>query len=785
MILNYLKIAFRNLWKNWNFSLINVLGLALGITASIFIMLWIADELNMDKFHKNEARLYRFMENQHYSEDIQTFNATPGALAEQVVKDFPEIAMASQMLWNETPVLRAGNIFGNELGRYVQPDFLKMFSFDLEKGDPNTALKRPDAIVISKQLADKYFKNQNPIGKILQINNDQNLVVTGVLKKIPNNSTLRFEFLASWKVYTKNNEWATKWEGNGPRCMALVKPNTDINKLNAKLKDYIRVYYPKSNADLFLQKYSEAYLYGDFRNGVLTGGRIQNVKIFTIIAIFILLIACINFMNLATARSFKRAKEIGVRKVIGAERSNLIGQFFGESSLITIISLLFSVLLVILLLPIFNDLTEKSISIQYSNPSYYFALFAILVIIGFISGIYPALFLSSLKPIVVLKGSLKFKPSATYFRKGLVLFQFGLSLILILAIMVIHSQLNYLNKKHLGFDKENLLFLPIGNELANNFQVFKRELQKSNSIQSITCSFADPTSNGQSTGNVSWPGKDTTQSVLFALNAVDYEYTKTMGIKMAAGRDFSPTFKTDTVNFMINETAAKKMGIKNPLNSSLTLNGQTGQIVGIMKDYHINSLYNPIEPVILGLQTGGSNFGNVILRTSANKNQEAIQNLKKVFTKFCPNTPFDFRFTDQEIQANYRSELTISKLSNYFAFLAIFISCLGLFGLAAFSAEQRTKEIGIRKVLGATVSNLVVLMSKEFMVLVLLSAFIGLPIAWYFANEWLKNFAYKIDIKWYYFIFSVLVAGLIAFTTVSYQAIKAALANPVKSLKVE
>ncbi len=785
MIRNYLKIAWRNLIKNWSFSTINVLGLALGMMASIFILLWIDDELKMDKFHKNEARLYRFMENQHYSEDIQTFNATPGLLAENVVKEFPEIQMASQMLWNETPVLRVGEIYGNELGRYVQADFLKMLSFDLEKGDANTALKRPDAIVITRRLADKYFKGQNPLGKIINLENDQNLVVTGVFKDLPRNSTIQFEFLASWQAYVKNNSWAAKWEGNGPRCMALVAPNTDIDKLNAKLKNYIRTKYTNSNADLFLQKFTDAYLYGDFRNGKVVGGRIENIRIFSAIAIFILLIAAINFMNLATARSVKRAKEVGIRKVIGAGKLNLVGQFFGESSLITIIAFVIAIVLVILLLPAFNTLTSKSIIFEYANQKYWLVGLSLLIIISFLSGIYPALFLSSLKPIKVFKGSLKFKPSAIYFRKGLVVFQFSISLILILAIMVIHNQLNYLNNKHLGFEKENLLFLQFGSELGTKYPIFKRELLKSNAIKEVSCAASDPTLIAQSTGNVRWPGKDTTKSVLFSINAIDYNYTKTMGIKLAAGRDFSPSFKTDTVNFIINETAAKRIGVKNIVNSPLTLNGQTGQIVGIVKDYHVNSLYNPIEPLILGLQTGGSNFGNAIIRTTANKNKEAIKVLEKQFTKFCPNTPFSFRFTDEEIQANYATELTISKLSNYFAFLAIFISCLGLFGLAIFSAEQRTKEIGIRKVLGASVANLVYLLSKDFLILMGIASVIGLPIAWYFTNDWLNNFAYKIDIKWYYLLFSALIACFIAFFTVSYQAIKTALTNPVKSLKTE
>ncbi len=785
MLRSYLKIAWRNLWKNKTFSLINILGLALGMACSLLIMLWVQYELSMDKFHKNDARLYRFMENQHYTGQIQTFNATPGLLAENIVKDIPEIQMASQILWNESPLIRVGNTFDRETGRYVQADFLKMFSFDLEKGDPNTALRRPDGIVISQKIAEKYFKGQDPMGKIIRLDNEKDVIVTGVFKRVPKNSSLDFEFLASWDVWLRTNDWAKRWDSNGPRCMAILSPNANIDKVNAKIKGYIKSKYSDSNVDLFLQKYSDAYLYGTFTNGQQDGGRIDYVKIFSIVAIVILLIACINFMNLATARSVKRAKEVGVRKVVGAVKSSLIGQFMGESLLIAFFSLIFAILIVALLLPTFNNITGKQLSLSLTNPTFWLLLLVLTLFTGLIAGSYPALFMSSLNPITVLKGSLRFKPSAAYFRKGLVIFQFGLSIILILGMIVVYRQINFIHNKNLGFQRENLLYIPLEGDLTRSFPSFKQELKKLGGISEVSCTQSDPLANGSSTGGVRWKGKDTTKTTLFAVNRISYDYVKTMGIKMAMGREFGKEFGMDTTNFLINETSAKIMGFKNPIGEVISANGQTGQIVGVMKDYHVQSLYSPMEPVVLSMQPRNENWGSVIIRTEAGKTEEAVENLKTTFKKFNQNYPFAYFFADQELAAQYKSEATISKLSNFFAFLAIFISCLGLFGLAAFTAEQRTKEIGIRKVLGANVSNLVAMLSKDFVILVVISAVIGLPLAGYLLHNWLEKYPYRINLEWWYFALAFILAMVIALLTVSYQAVKAALVNPVKSLKSE
>ncbi|MFN8353341.1 MAG: ABC transporter permease [Spirosomataceae bacterium] len=785
MFKNYLKIAFRNLLKNKLFSFINIMGLALGMTCSLLIMLWVQDELEVDHFHKNGSRLYRVMENQHYTGVINTFASTPGVLAENIVKDFPEIVNASQMLWEEEPLFTVGTTFEKEKGRYVQADFLKMFSFELEKGDPRTALKRPDGVVISKKLAEKYFKNQDPIGKIIRIDNRDDAMVTGVLKDLPANSSLKFDFLMSYDRWLKTNEWAKEWGNNGPRCFVMLHPSASIDKVNTKIKNYIKTKNKNSNVELFLQNYGDSYLYSNWEAGKQNGGRIEYVKIFSVVAVFILLIACINFMNLATARSVKRAKEVGVRKVVGAYRSSLMGQFIGESILITVFALLFSLLFVQLMLPTFNDLTEKHLAFNFANPSVWLILLGLTVITGIVAGSYPALFMSSLNPVVVLKGALKFKPGATYFRKGLVVFQFGLSIMLILGMIVIYRQIQFIQTKNLGYDRENLLYMPLEGDIAKTFKSFKSELQNQAGIKAITCAQSDPLEVGSSTMGVKWPGKDTTQQILFSQNSVSYDYIKTMGIKLLSGRDFGAEFGTDTSNYIINEAAAKKMGYKDPVGKEMTMWDKKGTIIGLMKDFHHNSLHVAIEPLILRLQPQNENWGTILIRTQAGKTPAAIANIEKIYKKFNPQFPFKYAFTDQEFADRYKSENVVSKLATYFAILAIFISCLGLFGLAAFTAEQRTKEIGIRKVMGASVSNLVGMLSKDFIQLVLIAAVIAFPIAWYFLSNWLEKYAYRIEFEWWYFVVAGILAVAIALLTVSYQAVRAALINPVRSLKTE
>lgn len=786
MLKNYLKIAWRNLLKNKTFSLINILGLALGMACSLLIMLWVQDEIKMDRFHKNDARIFTVMENQFYSGVINTFAATPGILADNIVKDIPEIEMASQWLWEQAPVLAAGSTFDNEKGRYVQGNFLSIFSFDLSQGDAKTALKRPDGIVISQKLANKYFKGQDPIGKTMRIDNKDDVIVTGVLKEIPAYSSVKFDFLMSYDRWIKENKWAQEWGNNGPRCVVLLDKNADVDKVNAKIKGYLKTKNKDSNIDLFLVNYGQSYLYSKWDSGKQNGGRIEYVRLFTIVAVFILIIACINFMNLATARSVKRAKEVGLRKVVGAYKSSLVGQFMGESILITLLALVFALMLVGVLLPSFNTLTEKQLSLNFFNPTLLLLLLILTTITGVFAGSYPALFMSSLNPVVVLKGALKFKPSAAYFRQGLVVFQFGLSILLILSMIVVYRQIEFIQNKNLGFDKSNLLYISdVEKGMAKNFASFKQVLENEPGIKAVTVSQAGPMDYGSSTMGVTWPGKDTTQRMLFNVNPVGFDFVKTMGIKLLEGRDFNPAFGTDTSNYLVNEAAAKKIGYKDPVGKELTMWRKKGKIIGLMKDFHIGSLHVAIEPLIVNLQPRQESWGAALILTEPGKTKLAIANIEKVYKQYNPGFPFKYHFADEEFGNLYKAETVVSKLSNYFAFLAIFISCLGLFGLAAFTAEQRTKEIGVRKVLGASVTNLVGMLSMDFVKLVGIAALIAFPIAGYFLQDWLEKYAYRIEMEWWYFLVAGIAALLIALFTVSFQAIKAALMNPVKSLRGE
>jgi len=753
-------------------------------------MLWLKDELKRDRFHANDKRLFRVMENQYYSGDISTFPSTPGILAENIVKDIPEIEMASQMLWEEQPLFTVGDKFDKEKGRYVQKDFLRMFSFKLVKGDAATALARPDAVVISEKLADKYFKGEDPIGRMIKIDGKESVVVTGVLEEVPELSSLKFDFLLSYDIWFKKNDWAKEWDNNGPRCYVMLAPNALVENVNAKIKGYIKSKKKDSNVDLFLQNYGESYLYSNWDNGKQAGGRIEYVRIFSFVAVIILLIACINFMNLATARSLRRAREIGVRKVVGAGKRQLIAQFIGESMFVSFLAILFSLLIVALILPSFNVLTEKNLAIDLADPAFLLIVVGLTVVTGVISGSYPALFMSTLKPIVVLKGLLKFKSGATYFRKGLVVFQFALSIFLILGMIIIYRQISYINNKNLGFAKEDLLYMPLEGGLQKTFFAFKDELLKQPGIKNISSAQSSPLEVGSSTQGVRWPGKDTTKLILFSNNPITYDYVKTMGIELLAGRDFDPSYSLDTMNYLVNEAAARKIGYKDPVGKELTMWGDKGTIIGLMKDFHHNSLHVPIEPLILRLYKGswvkeGGYWGNVIIRTEKGQSKQALAGMEKVFKKFSPGFPFKYYFTDDEIEKNYKAEYTVSKLSRYFAFLAIFISCLGLFGLVTFTAEQKTKEIGIRKVLGASVTGIVRMLSKDFLKLVLLAAVIAFPVAWWLMHKWLMDFEYRIDIGWWVFVVAGIVALLIALLTISFQSIKAAIANPVKSLRTE
>ncbi|MEA5402323.1 ABC transporter permease [Arcicella sp. DC2W] len=786
MIQNYLKIAFRNLLRNKVFSVINILGLALGMTCSLMIMLWVQDERSVDAFHTNKNQLYRIYMKEFFSGKTQGVIWTPGPLAEELKRVIPEIQMSTAFSWPSSQTFMVGDKVNKQETNVAGADFFKMFSFKLLQGNPESALKDLNSLAISRKMAEIFFGSPEvAIGKTIRFDNRNDLIVTAVFENLPQNSTLKFDCLRSWDAYLVDNSWAKDWGSTDPLTFFMIRPDANPELVANKIKHVLDKYRKGlDKTELAMQPFHEYYLNSNFKNAEMEGGRIEYVRLFSIVAVFILLIACINFMNLATARSAKRAKEVGVRKVVGAVRSALIKQFVGEAMLLTIFAIIISVLLVTLLLPSFNSLTGKGIVLPINEISFWGLLIGLTFITGIIAGSYPAFFLSSLNPIKVLKGTLKFDSASTWLRQGLVVFQFSLSIILVIGMIVIYRQIDYIQHKNLGFNRENLLYFPVEGNLNKKYNILKEEISHLSSIKYMSHMTATPAGIGDGTEAISWPGSNPNDKIRFTPVGVGYDFAKTMRLELVAGREYSKDFASDSLGFIINETAQKAMGFKNAVGQSVTWGRAKGRIIGVVKDFHFQSLHTPIRPMITYLSDRYKQ-GNIIVRVEAGKTTEAIAQLEVLCKKINPEYPFTYYFTDEEYAKQYRSEQVVSTLSSLFAFLAIFISSLGLFGLAAFMAEQRTKEIGIRKVLGASVINLVNLLSKDFLKLVLLAFVISAPLAWYVANNWLQDFAYRTEISWWIFAVAGMLALLVAMLTVSIQAIKAALMNPVKSLKTE
>ncbi|MBK7870051.1 MAG: ABC transporter permease [Saprospiraceae bacterium] len=784
MFKNYLTITLRNLLKNRINSTINILGLALGLTGAMVIALWIQRELSMDQFHTKADRLYRVMEHQTYSNDfVLTVFATPGPLVPALKEEIPEIEKATRITWGNQLLFTVGDKAFKENGHYADEDFFQMFSFKMLHGDANTALKQPTSIAISEDLANKYFNTSNAIGKVIRIDNIENYQVSAVFAKVPDQSTLQFDFVMPVESFVQKNDWLKTWNSNGIQAFIQLSEGADANALEAKLKNFLIDHSDQKNAVLDLISMGDTYLHMDYKDGKYQGGgRIVYVKLFAIIALFLILIACINFMNLSTARSALRAKEVGIRRVTGAVRGQLFGQFLGESLIMSFISGLIAIGLTALILPWFNNLFETEIVLKINNPNFWLAWLSIVILTGLVSGSYPALFLSSFQPIEVFKGVVKTGKGAVWFRQGLVVAQFAIAIFLVVGTLVIYNQMNYIRNKNLGYNKDNLLYIPSNETLSANYEIVKSELKQIPGIQEITTSDGLIYSWGSNTSNFSWEGKNPDQDILFNHIGTSYDFVKTIGAELKAGRDFSKEFATDSVNFIINEESARLMGMTDPVGKSLTWGDTKGQIIGLVKDFSINSLHTAQQPVILYLQP----FINVLyVRIDGQNVSNTLAQMEKVVKKHSPAYPFEYRFLDEEYDQLYRSEQRVSSLSRAFAILAIFVSCLGLFGLAAFTAEQRTKEIGIRKVLGASVTSLVTLLSTDFLKLVLISTLIAFPLGWWAMNQWLERFAYRIELSWWLFVIAGVLAVVIAMLTVSSQAIRAAVANPADSLKSE
>ncbi len=782
MLKNYLKIALRNLLKQRIHSGINLLGMALGLAGTILIALWINRELSVNQFHEHKGELYRILEHQTYGDDIFTFTATPGPLAAKLKADFPEITHATRSSWGNRALLSYGGQSFYERGRYVDPDFLKIFTFPLLRGNTETVLTEPNSIVLGKELAEKYFVGEQPVGKTIKLDNDIEYKVTGVLDALPENSLIRFDFLLPFSNFEKKNEWVTNWNNNGIQTYFRVQPGISAPQINEKVKKVVAE-NGQENVELLAHPLADWYLRSEFKDGQLQGGRIRTVRLFGVIAIFILLIGCINFMNLSTAKSSTRSLEVGVRKVLGGTRQLLAGQFLAESMLMVVVAAAMGIGLTWLALPYFNELFGLELTLASAGTGFWVAIFVVVLLTGLLAGSYPAFFLSGFQPIKVLKGLVRKDGGATQLRKGLVVLQFTISVFLIISTLVIYKQIEMIKSNNLGYDKENLLFVPVNGTLLDKYDAVKTELLQLPAVSNVSATNGHIHAWGNNTSSLDWEGKNPDESILFQTIPVSYDFVKTIGATLKDGRDFSPDFPSDSTNFLINETAAELMGMDNPVGQTITLWDQSGRVVGLLDDFHVGSLHQNQDPVIL-FMAPWKNF--IYIRTQPNNDlAETLASLEKVFTKHNPAYPFEYQFTDQKYEELHRTELRTGALAKVFSFLGIFVSCLGLFGLAAFSAERRRREIGIRKVLGASIPNLIGLMSKDFIRLVLVAIIIASPIAWYFMNNWLEDFAYRIDIHWGMIALAGGAAIIIAALTVGTQSMRAALADPVESLKTE
>ncbi|MBD0260033.1 MAG: ABC transporter permease, partial [Cytophagales bacterium] len=658
------------------------------------------------------------------------------------------------------------------------------FSFPLVAGNPRTVLRDPASIAISDSLAFKYFGGiGQSLGKTIRVDNKDNFTVSAVFRTIPDNSSERFDFVLPFEVIYKADEGLRDWHNSSLLTFVELKENASMAAVDAKLLNFIKPHDPETRSSLYLQPLADLHLYDPVRGGKHAGGRISYVRLFGAVAAFILLIACINFMNLATARSVQRAREVGVRKSVGASRGSLIAQFLSESVGLSVLAAAVALLLVRLLLPWFNGITDKQLAVPIASPGFWGLLGGITLLTGLVAGSYPAFLLSSFRPVQVLKGTLRVGSGSARLRQGLVVFQFVLSTLMIVATVVVYRQVQHIRSKDIGLQRENLVSLPAGPGIAGHYEPYRTRLLTQAGIVGVTRSNYRPLGVYNTTGDVAWDGKAPEQLISFQILKVDHEYAAVTGLTLLKGRDFSRKFATDSLRFIVNEEAARLMGMQHPVGQRLKLWDREGSIIGVVKNFHSRSVHSAQPPLIMTLVP--EECGVVMVRTQAGKTAEALAALETMHRQYAPEDVFEYRFMDEEFERIYRDDVMVGKLANGFAFVAVFISCLGLFGLAAFTAEKRTKEIGIRKVLGASVAGIVALLSREFLRPVLLAILIASPVAWYLMGQWLDNFDYKIDINWQVFALAGGMALLVALLTVSFQSIRAALANPVKSLRSE
>ncbi len=785
MLLNHVKTAIRQAQKYKGYTAINVAGLVVGLASCMLILLWIADESAKDKFHEKSDRIYQVWRNMVQDDgSINTTNGIPYPLEHVLRTEYPEIESVTSYTWEMEHLFRVGDNSSYEKGRFATPGFFDVFSFPMIVGDPRKALIEKPTMVISDRMALKFFGNDwrdKVLGQSMKVDERLDMQITGVFETPRNNSSLQFDWLVAGQGFIDRNEWVQSW-GNGAFSMFFaLRPGADTEAVRSRIEKEIIKHTEGTNEPLFIQRFADHYLHGTFENGVPTGGRIQYVRILSVIAVFILLLACINFMNLSTARASLRAREIGVRKVMGAFRSTLSQQFFTEAALHAASATALAALLALLLLPYFNTLTGKFIQVDFREPIIWLTLAGIVLLTGALSGIYPALMLSSFSAAKSLKGRNR-QSHGNLFRQGLVTFQFAISMFLISGTIIISNQLKFILNKDIGLDRENVMSVELIGDLIDKKEVYLNTLRSVPEVTDATMSSGSPINVQSSTSGAKWPGKDPNAVIEINVLSVSVDFIKTMGMEIVRGEDFSNSYKQDSARFLINEVLAKMMGFDDPVGQQLSLWGTNGTIAGVVKNFHMASMYSPISPVIIRYQPAAGDIA--FIRVKGNMH-EAVASIERVTKEVNPAFPFRYDFLDQDFARQYQAEQSVSSLVTIFAGVSVFIACLGLLGLSSFSADQRAKEIGIRKVHGATTGSLVVLLSTHYAKLMLLAFIVAVPVSYVYMNRWLAHFAYRTDLNPMFFLIAGVVTFAMGALTVSYKSYKAALANPANTLKEE
>ncbi|WP_375444105.1 ABC transporter permease [uncultured Fibrella sp.] len=783
MFRNYLLVSFRTLWRNRTQSLINVVGLALGMACALLIGINIADELGFDRFHAKGPQLYKAYNRNTFEGSIHCWPTTPSPLAPALKAEFPEIVESSRVLWKQPYLTNYGTIRINLDGSFIDPGFLTMFSFPMVQGNPRTALNGTNSVVLTQSAARKLFGNADPMGKVVRIDNKDSFVVSGVLKDLPKNTEFEFEMLLPWAYLSKTGDDYAYWGNNYVRTFVELAPTATLAAVNAKIRDITkRNSKGTEDNEVFLYPSSNWHLYGWFQNGIERASALVYVRMAGYIAGFILLLACINFMNLSTARSEKRGREVGIRKVVGASRWSLIRQFLSESLLLTMMSFLLALLLAQLALPLVNKLAEKQLMIPYGTERFWLACLLLVLITGTLAGSYPALFLSGMQPIRVLKGRLITLRGKVAPRQVLVVFQFLITVGLLICTLVIKQQLAHTQQRDMGYDQHNLVFSRFTGDIGKNYALIRNELLNQGIATAVCKTNNAITESYSNTWGLDWKGKQPGSKITFDQLTCAGDFVKTMGVKLIAGRDLDQQlYPTDTAACLINATAAKAIGFKEPVGQLIQNEGTSFRIVGVFADFIWGSPFDKVPPMFVK----GSNWYSTInyRLNPAMPTETALTKTARIFTQYNPAFPFEVNFVDQQYQLKFDQIRPIGAMAGTFAGLAIVIACLGLFGLATFMAEQRTKEIGIRKALGASVPSVVALLSKDFLKLVLVAILLAVPLAWWGMNEWLNTYSYRVSLDGWIFVGAGLLAILVALITVSYQSLRAALTDPVDALR--